>query len=323
MENFPLLDVVVGLSLIYTFLSLFASELTALVVMILQWRIKCFQRTVITLLGESSDLSGNPERFKDTIAGRLFNHPQITTINQFDNWRDRFMVVSKSYPSLFTEALLDVLHNLYQPKYSSTEGRTLDAGSIGSILAIVESAPELSPQLRTNLQRILYRVQHIEATPEQQQFRLKYELNLWFHYAIVDVSKAYQYQFKLLSFLVSLVLVIAFNIDSLYIIRRISENTATRAVILQNVAKIQACKASLSSPICTDRISFLMESTTIPIGWLPSNRQKQFAHLSRLVILRTITGWLLTSLAVAMGSRFWLQCFNRLGVYLGRKRRRC
>jgi hypothetical protein len=58
-----------------------------------------------------------------------------------------------------------------------------------------------------------------------------------------------------------------------------------------------------------------MESTTIPIGWQPSNQGKQFTQLNGVIILRTIGGWLLTSIAITVGSCFWLQLLRRLSAF--------
>ena len=314
MEKLPLLDIVIGLSLIYTFLSLLASELTEFVITVLRWRTQYFTQTIITLLGEASEQSDDPDQFRNTIAGKLLNHSQIISATQSSNRRDRSIILPGIFPQMFAEALLDVLQSLSPPHDSGINHKSTCVEAIAQLKAIISSSPDLSPQLRANLQRLIDRVQSIEPDAEQQLFRLKYEIGLWFSHAMVVAENAYKLHFKIVSFLVSLVLVIAVNIDSLYIIRRISENTATRAVILQHATQIQGCQHNLNSLKCKEGMSLLMESTTLPIGWQPSNRQKQFAQFSHVIILRTIGGWLLTSLAVAMGSRFWLRLLKRFGA---------
>lgn len=311
MEKFPLLDIVIGLSLIYTFLSLFASNLTELVVSILQWRTKCLQQGLITLLGESST---HPGQFKDSIAGRLWNSPQIISALRSFSQRDPSIVFSKRFPQLLAAVLMDVLQSL--PRSSEAFSEEVSVDPFSHLRSIVEFSPNLSPHLRANLRQVLGRAERIEANPEQQLSRLKQELSFWFSCVIADATITYKYRFKLISFLVSLVLVIAINVDSLYIIRCISENTTTRAVIMQNVLHIGGCQDNLNSPVCQRHFSQLMETSAIPMGWQPSNRRRQFPQLSRVIILRTIGGWFLTSLAVSMGSRFWLQIMRRTSIVL-------
>lgn len=315
MENLPLIDIVVGLSLIYTCASLLSSELTKFVIDLSRWRSKYLTQCLLTLLGESSNHHLILSR---SITGKLLNSSYLTAMTQTAAQRDRSLLLAKITLHTWAEALLEVLQQLPQPLSSHLPG----SSPIARIESIVAAAPELSPSLRTNLTRLICRVQLLEADPNQQIERLKSEIGIWFSYAIADATNAYKHHFKLISFLISLSLTLTLNIDSLYLIRRISENTATRAVIMQNATHIQGCQTSLSSLQCTENLSFLIESTTIPIGWQPANRQKQFAQFNRVVCLRTIGGWFLSSIAIAMGSRFWLHLFNRLTAILGRSKLR-
>jgi hypothetical protein len=314
MEQFPLLDIVIGLLLIYTFLSLLASELTELAITALQWRRRSLKRAMMILLGEPLELGKNPKTFKDTIVGRLYsNSSMIAIAERFDQRR---VTLSPSSAPLFAEALIDVLHNL--PHEANQENRSAAAETpVANLLSIVESSPEVSPQLKANLKRLINRAQMGEPDPQQQMVQLNQEIALWFNQAMRDMFRVYKHDLKTISFLVSLALVVAFNADSLYIIRRISENTATRAIVIQHVAQIQSCQKNLSSPSCVERISFLMESSTVPIGWQHSNRQKQFSRISGGSFVRAIGGWLLTGIAISMGARFWLQLLNRFVQFGG------
>jgi hypothetical protein len=312
-ENIPLLDIVIGLSLIYTFLSLLASELTEFTIAVLQWKNKCFTQCIITLLGETP-ARADPDRFKDTIANKILISPRIVSVTQSVNRRRRTMALSNVTPQLFAKTLLEVLQNLPQP-VDTARPQAAD-NPIATIQSTVACSPHLSPSLRTNLTRLIHRAQTLEATPQQQMTQLEREIAHWFSQAMAEVSNTYKHDYKLVSLLVSLSLTMMINVDSLYIIRRISENTAMRAITMQNATQIQGCQGGLNSPQCIERLSALMESTTIPIGWQPSNRRNQFAGLNGVILLRTIGGWFLTSIAIAMGARFWLQLLKRLGAAL-------
>lgn len=320
MENLPLLDIIIGLSLIYTCASLLASELTKFVITASRWRTKCLTQCLLTLLGESSSRD-NPAMFKRTITDKLLNSSYIVAATQSAHRQTRSLFLSRVSPRLWAEALLDVLQRLPQPPTSPDQQHAV-LSPIAQLQSIVVASPDLPLLLRTNLMRVIRRVQSLECNPEQQMERLKSEIGVWFRYAMVEATNTYKYHFKLISFLVSFGLTVTMNIDSLYIIRRISENTATRAVITQNVTHIQGCQRNLSSLQCTERLSRLMESTTIPVGWQPSNRRKQFAQLNPVILVRTMGGWFLSSIAIAMGSRFWLHLLNQLVVVLGRRRRK-
>lgn len=95
MGQFPLLDVVTGLILIYTFLSLLASELTEFLTTIWRWRAKHLQQSIMLLLG-AIELRRNPEQFKNTITGKLYYGSLIASVAQRSRRR---VLISPSYLS--------------------------------------------------------------------------------------------------------------------------------------------------------------------------------------------------------------------------------
>lgn len=311
MEKFPLLDVVIGLSLIYTFLSLLSSELTELIVTLRHWRTRSLKRAVMTLLGESLELSQDSNHFKATITGKLYSDSRMSQIIQYFDQRHIPTTLYNAPAQLFAEILLDVLQNLLNPTGLAGQ-RPPSEITVTKLLSIVESSPEISPQLRANLKRLIDRTQLIESDPNQQMTQLKLQIARWFSQAMTGALTVYKYNLKADSFFVNLALAIALNADSLYMIRRISENTATRAITVQNATQIDGCWEDLNSPYCVERMSLLMESTTLPVGWHRVNRQKQFSQLSIGKLLRAIGGWLLTTIATSMGARFWFQLLNQI-----------
>lgn len=318
MEKFPVLDIVIGLTLIYTFLSVLTSELTRIVVRLGQWRHRQLYRSILNLLGESVS-DEDPNSLKETITGKILNSPEIVSAVRAFKASDQWSVLCGVSLQLFAKALLEVLQSLSQSNAGAAVPQTEKREPIAQLSLMIESSSELPSRLRNNLARMIDQVRRVEPDPNQQFLRLQEEIAFWFSCALREPSKTYKLHLKIVSFLISLVVVITANIDSLYIIRRLSENTATRAVVMQYASNIQGCEKQLNSLQCTERLSFLMERTILPISWHPANRRNQFAQVSRVVVLRTISGWFLSSLAIAMGSRFWLQIFHRLGMFLGKK----
>lgn len=270
----------------------------------------------MTLLGEPLELSHHPEQFKDTITGKLYCSSSMTAITQYFDQRHLPITASNIPAELFAEALLEVLQGL--PNANSPASReTASEITIENLLLIIESSPEISSQLRANLKQLIRRTRIVEPDSKQQMTQLKHEIALWFNQGMQGAFTVYKHNLKTFSFLVSYVLAVVINADSLYAIRRISENTATRAIITQNATQIQGCRDNLNSPRCVEQMSLLMESTTLPIGWQTANRHRQFAHQSWGTLFRTAGGWSLTAIAISMGSRFWLRLLNRLVHFRG------
>lgn len=314
MAQFPLIDIVIGLTLIYTCLSLLSSELTQILTTVWRWRAKHLQRGIMTLLGESLALRRHPQQFKNTITGKLYDSSLIASMTQRSRSNKRTIAPSYISPEVFADALLEVLQNLSDIETTETQLQQDSHESVHTLSALlskVERSSEVSPRLKDNLKRLAQRTQAVTKYSEQQIEQFRHEVALWFEQSTDHISGIYLRHVKAFTIVVSSILAVLINADSLYMIRRISENTATRTVIIQNAMQIEGCQNDLSSTTCMNRMASLLDSTTIPIGWYPVNRRKQFPQLNANYLLRAIIGWLLTSIAISMGARFWFQLLNK------------
>lgn len=314
MGQFPLLDVVIGLTLIYTFLSLLSSELTQILTTILRWRAKHLQRSIMTLLGESVALRRNREQFKNTITGKLYYSSLIASITQRSRKGKRAIVPHYLSSEVFADALLEVLQNLPEietQEHQLQQESNKSVHTLAALLAKVEHSSEVPMLLKDNLKRLAQRTQETTENTEQQLEQFRHEIALWFEQSTDHISVTYHRHVKAFTVLVSAILAVLINADSLYMLRRISENTATRTVIIQNAVQIEGCENDLSSVTCMNRMASLLDSTTIPIGWHPVNRRTQFPQFNAAYLSRSILGWLLTGIAISMGARFWFRLLNR------------
>jgi hypothetical protein len=312
MEQLPLLDIVIGLFLVYTFLSVLSTALTEFAIELFRWRAKTLRHGILNLLGELLEVNQNPARFNHTITGRLYKSPLIASIVQNDDRHDLSTKLSSISAETFANALLNVLQDLSQENSLGIDQKSSGILTVEKLKDAIEFAPELSALLKANLKRMLEHVQAITPDPKQQIVELKLEIAQWFNHARIDTLNAYKYRIKILSLIISLVISVGVNADSLYLIRSISENTATRAIVIQNPKQIQGCRANLGSPACIKNVSVLMEKSTFPVGWQSANRQRQFPKLTEIAVLKALGGWLITGIAISMGSRFWFQLMNKL-----------
>lgn len=308
MGNFPLLDIAIGLILIYTFLSLLASELTEFLTTVLRWRSNHLQQGIMTLLGESVALRRYPDQFKNTITGRLYSSSLISSMTHRSRRRKRAVGLSYLPSEAFADALLEVLQSL--PQVERDVNQSADEFTL--LMSKVENSDQLPSSLRNNLKRLANRTQAQTVATERYMERFRQEIALWYEQSMDRLSGTYRRNVKAFTVLIGSVLAVLINADSLYMLRRISENTATRSVIIQNAVQIEGCQGDLSSPQCISEMNHLLDVTTIPIGWHPVNFRQQFPQLSLVYGLKAVLGWLLTGIAISMGSRFWFQILDQL-----------
>lgn len=315
LSNFPLLDIAIGLILIYTFLSLLTSELTEFITTVLRWRANHLQQGIMTLLGESAALRRDPAQFKNTITGRLYASSLISSMTQ--PFRRRRRAVGPSYlpAEVFADALLEVLQALpevEQDQAQLQQGVNQSVNDLTRLIAKVEHSDQLPARLKKNLTLLARRTQAQIQSSQQQMEQFRHEIALWYDHSMDRLSGTYRRNVKVFTVLIGFLLAVLINADSLYMLRRISENTATRTVIIQNAIQIEGCENDLSSSQCMEKMADLLDTTTIPIGWHPVNFQQQFPQLNPMYGLKAGLGWLLTGIAISMGSRFWFQILDQL-----------
>jgi hypothetical protein len=312
MEHFPLLDIAIGLTLIYTFLSLLVSELTEFATTLLRWRAAQLQQGIMTLLGESMNFKQHPEAFKNSLTGKLYSSSLIASMTQQSRQYRRF--VGPSYlPSLvFADALIDVLRTLAADQEIHPKADLAQSiGELSQLISKIEQSDQVPESLKENLQRLAQRTQIKARATELQMEQFRYEIAIWYEHSMERLSGVYRRNVKALTVLIGSTLAVLINADSLYMLRRISENSATRSVIIENAVQIEGCQTDLSSEECMGKMAALLDSTTIPIGWHPVNFQQQFPQRNWIYIFKATLGWLLTGIAISMGSHFWFQLLGQ------------
>jgi hypothetical protein len=108
---------------------------------------------------------------------------------------------------------------------------------------------------------------------------------------------------------ISLVLAIAFNVDSIGLAQRLYADPALRAAAVQSSARFVAnpANATATPALVNENLRKELQNVgvmALPVGW-PSDAGSHFA----LVIL----GWIITALAVSLGAPFWFDTLSKLG----------
>ena len=311
MEHFPLLDIAIGLTLIYTFLSLLASELTEFLTTLLRWRAVQLQQGIMTLLGEAVNFNRQPEALKNTITGKLYSSSLISSITQQSRRHRRFVGPSYIPSQVFADALLEVLQTLEAAQKPAVQDVDQAVSELSQLLVQIESSAQIPPRLKDNLKRFAKSAAAQSQAAGSQMQRFKQEIMLWYEHSMDRLTGLYRRNLKITSIVIGSMLAVVINVDSLFMLRRISENTATRSVIVENALQIQGCETDLSSAQCMAQLDALLDETTVPIGWHPVNFRQQFPQRTLPYLLRAAAGWLLTGIAISMGAHFWFQILEQ------------
>jgi hypothetical protein len=181
----------------------------------------------------------------------------------------------------------------------------LTPGKMEPSLAAIETgvrALEHSPDLQQSLTSIVKAAQgDIDAFVSG--------LQVWFDRQMDRVTGSYKRWAKRWVIIIAIVVVCAFNIDSIAIARALYASSAIRAAVVQQAGDQNFCSTPTDQATCAVQAKNLLEATNIPLGWSASNPQGG------------AWGWLLKALgllisvgAAALGAPFWYRFLDRVGT---------
>ena len=155
-------------------------------------------------------------------------------------------------------------------------------GSQDSLEADIAAVPD--PQLRRTLQTL-----YLQAGGDRQRFQAA--LAGWFDTAMERLSGVYKRRQLLISFLVSLLLTILFNIDSIHLFQTLWQHPAM-------AAHITAVPDGLDADV-------MAQLWVLPIGW------QAFPPVFDADFALQASGWLVTASTALFGAPFWFDILQR------------
>jgi hypothetical protein len=191
----------------------------------------------------------------------------------------------------------------------------------------------LPKQLRDNLERLSNNAQSKAQSLSDGLNKLEDEVSDWFDRAMDRSSGVYRRNAKGIAVIIGFLVAVAANADTTYIVDRLSKDTLLRSTITQ--AAEQIASQPLESRAQTDEDGTLqsqsleaireavddsLDTLPFPIGWdeaVMKGQQGQnwVTPIFRWrvpFILRVIVGWLITGIAISMGSSFWYGILNKV-----------
>jgi hypothetical protein len=315
-----MLDVAIGLMVLYLILSLICSSINEGLESLVKNRSRQLERGLREIL---SDPDGT------RIVHLVYNHPLITGLFQgsYDPGQLRGAGGAKVYgkrnlPSYipaanFALALMDVILPAGPDTPGGCAGTLKAAGAENTRLAAaLREAAHRFPAPEVGRALVLL----IDASANDL-VQVREAIEFWFNTTMDRVSGWYKRRTQILLFAIGIIACAALNLDTLEVARHLAEDPAARnSVILgaQNLsgngeiasAVNRSASPAAGAPLTTqqmrEQISMLGE-IGIPVGW------KEAPHSLYAWILKCI-GLLATALAATLGAPFWFDVLNRFVV---------
>jgi hypothetical protein len=273
------LEVVIGLTLIYLVLSIGCSGIKEVIAAMFSLRAKTLEDGVRNML------KNGPTDY----TAQLFGHPLIQATAPAGQ--------KPSYISarMFAAALFDIV-----APADATQPRTIQ-----SLRAGVSQIPDA--KLRATLLNMVD-----AAGGDVDAARVKVEH--WFDDTMARVTGWYKRKAQKIIFVAGLVLCAAVNADTLMIVRELWSDQAVRStMVAQAGQKVQSTNPAdyLNQKDSLQRVAReIREVSTPPIGWSRDPKDIRIWPGSLGEQALKILGILLTSFAIVMGAPFWFDMLN-------------
>ncbi|MDB5988312.1 MAG: hypothetical protein JWR16_3365 [Nevskia sp.] len=315
MLGLEIVDVAIGLTLVYLLLASVASALRERIEAV-------FKTRAVDLEQGISELLQDPKR---SLTERLYNHPIINGlfVGKYDAQKvgaDDHRYDSRSnLPSYipaknFALALLDVVA---RGPADTTAGATAVPTPALTLASLRQSCARVENE--SVRQALLVSIDSAQGDLGKAQANIE----TWFNNGMDRVSGWYRRRSQWIILLVSVVLTLAINVNTLTLIERLSIDTSLRQALVERAdqASADGKDGTLSSADAWQKLGDMR----LPIGWAGGwpgalanplkPRPTEGLAGFWAYLLQPLIGWLLTALAVSMGAPFWFDTLNKLSSF--------
>ena len=299
-----ILDVAIGLALIFLLLSLVASGVREAVEAVIKSRAVELERGIRTLLNDPRG---------EHVARAFYEHPLIYSLyhDEFEPAERRFR--GRNLPSYiparnFAVAILDMVTRGVNTGVYATQ-QTAPVLSIEGLRSSVRRLP--SPFVQ---RAVLSAIDNAHGDVKAVQKNLE----AWYDSAMDRVSGSYKRRTQLWLFVIGLCTAAALNVNTITIADYLSHNEQARAALAQRASTIlndssyrKLVQDSAQVSQAAARAVYAdLQSLSLPIGWdLPQPPERGIPFY-----LKHVVGLLLTSFAVMLGAPFWFDLLNKVMV---------
>jgi len=289
-----MLDVAIGMALVYLLLGFVAAAVREGIEILLKNRSTFLRLGITELLHD------------ETLTADLFNHPQIAALYRGDYETAKKKGQLPSYiPSRnFALALMDI----------AVRGRDASA----AVEAGPGSAPLSIASIRLNVSRIgnpaVQRVMLSALDLSGGDFaRAQASIESWFDSAMDRVSGWYKHRTQSILIVTGIFVAAVANVDTIRIAHRLYNDPGQRQLAVAmagSISKDASVTAATQTRVVSDSLAGVMlhklDSLALPIGWPDPAIEREW--------YMRILGWIITGFAISLGAPFWFDLLNKIMV---------
>lgn len=344
MFDSPIFDVAIGLALIYLVLSLIVTSITQVISEALAIKAGQLKKSIATLLGETARAVKSGKA--PGLIEEFYNSPFVM------HFRKPGSDGKRAEPSeIDSKSFLPALEHAIEQKFGIENlTEVLDfaakvknkAPEAAGALKKLEETPAAEAFLKTDIgktlasyyQRADREVESGLTTVKNSAVRFEQHVEDWYDSATDKAWTWYRTHLRKISFGVALIVVLAFNADTLRISGSIWNSEEKQTVIsamadkyveetsltpggADGSAGMDATVDQLEERL--DTFNAVIEEGDLPIGWHIESVHAFFVHgkiavnnLKWAEVVSALLGWLVTTFALSLGAPFWYDTLKRV-----------
>lgn len=305
-----ILDVGLGLVILFLVLSIMASAVSELIANLLQRRAKTLERFVAGTLADSGITLA--EFYNNTLLAPHMNGDK----------RPNYI-----HASDFTEALFTTLRSKNPSVAGPTEGELPDF-TLPELKQMITTMPDSAP-LKAVLSSVIIKAQDDPSLQGLSDVaKVRAAMQQWYDNSMDRVSGWFKSNTQYILLIIGLGLSIFFNVDTIAITNNLLQNPGVRSALAArstDVASLAAVTAPQSTPapgqpapVATPTAANLQQTVALlndlnmPIGWPDRDMTDPTKTIDLSWWLKKIIGVLITGFAVSQGAPFWFDLLNKV-----------
>ena len=224
----------------------------------------------------------------------------------------------KALLSQLSPCLSNILNSIRKTKKAEeTVQEIIEAKDDSPIYkGIKESINSIPEPLKDSLFILAKRAERKAENTEQELLKFQQELEVWFDRSMDRASGVYKRNARGISLVIGIVIAIATNSDTLFIVGSLSTDSLMRATVNRYADEV-VVRNSLPNrdnfPAIQSQVNQAFEKISLPIGWNSHNlesQEKDGQEWPRFT--KRVFGWILSGLAISMGAAFWFDLLSKI-----------
>jgi hypothetical protein len=270
------LDVAIGLVFLYLLLALLVTTLQELLASFFSWRAKNLYVAIEDMLANGTS---------SPLVQKLYEHPFIENLVQKGAGRLPSYIPSKT----FAIALLDVLQE--KTKVSTAIGADK---ALAGAKQLVSDLPEgAHGSLKKTLNLLIADAERYEQNLDKQAIKFSEGIEAWFNDRMARAGGWYKRRAQYWSLGLAVAVSALCNASSIKVAWALWDDSSLRAAVVS------------SAQAYHERAAGTLMTSHLPIGWSGGWDAGWDGPL-------TLLGWIITAVAVSLGSSFWFDALGKL-----------